>query len=179
MEEDQLLGRGKEKVIPQERKDFRSDRYGSNRPKRDFVGQLGITTALTVNAMSREAVHQVLEKIKNEPYFRWPNKMAGEPSKRNQNLYCQYHQDHRHTTKNCKNLWNHLNQLVQEGRLKHLLHYSSGHQGHQEARRDAAMRPPTGTISVIVVVLGRIGTCPAQVLSVAQLPTEESQPGPR
>ena len=39
VEEDQLQGRGKEKVIPQERRDFKSDRYNSNRPWRDFVGQ--------------------------------------------------------------------------------------------------------------------------------------------
>ena len=139
--EDQLQGRGKEKVIPQERRDFRSDRYGSNRPKRDFVGQPEITNAQTVNAVFQKPVHRVLEKIKNEPYFRWPNKMVGEPSKRDQNLYCQYHQDHGHTMKNCQNLWNHLDQLVREGWLKHLLHHSSGHQGHQKARRDAALRP--------------------------------------
>ena len=60
--------------------------------------------------------------------------MAGEPTKRNQNLYCQYHLDHEHTTENCRNLWNYLDQLVREGKLKHLLHHSSGHQGqtHQE-----------------------------------------------
>ena len=103
--------------------------------------------------------------------------MAGEPSKHDQNLYCQYHQDHGHSTENCKNFWNHLDQLVQEGRLKHLLHHSSGHQGHQEARRDAALRPPVGTISVIMATPGRTGTRPARVLSVAQLPAEESQLG--
>ena len=32
IEDDQLQGKGKAKVIPQERKDFRSDRYNSNRP---------------------------------------------------------------------------------------------------------------------------------------------------
>ena len=31
VEDDQLQGKGKEKVIPQERKDFRSDRYNNNR----------------------------------------------------------------------------------------------------------------------------------------------------
>ncbi|XP_030959041.1 uncharacterized protein LOC115980992 [Quercus lobata] len=70
VEEDQLQGRGKEKVIPQERRDFRSDRYSSNRPRRDFVGQPGTTNAQTVNAVFREPVHRVLEKIKNKPYFR-------------------------------------------------------------------------------------------------------------
>ncbi|XP_030924835.1 uncharacterized protein LOC115951837 [Quercus lobata] len=80
---------------------------------------------------------------------------------------------------NCKNLWNHLDQLVREGKLKHLLHHSSGHQGHQEARRDAALRPPTGMINVIVAAPGRTGTRPARVLSVAQLPAEESQLEPK
>ena len=39
--------------------------------------------------------NKVLEKIKNEPYFKWLNKIAGESTKDNQNFYCQYHQDHR------------------------------------------------------------------------------------
>ena len=97
VEEDQLQGKGKEKVIPQESKDFSSDRYISNHPKRDFAGQPKTTNAQTVGAIFREPVHQVLKKIKNESYFRWPNKMAGESTKRNQTFYCQYHQDHRHT----------------------------------------------------------------------------------
>ena len=91
VEEDQMQGRGKEKVIPQERRDFRSDQYTNNRPRRDFAGQSKTTNARNVGAVFRELVHQVLEKIKDEPYFRWPKKMAGESAKRNQNLYCQYH----------------------------------------------------------------------------------------
>ena len=129
VEEDQMQGKGKEKVIPQERRDFRSDRYNSNRPRRDFTGQSETTNAQIVSAVFRELVHQVLEKIKNEPYFRWPNKMAGESMKCNQNFYCQYHQDHGYTMENCRNLWNYLDQLVREGKLKHLLYHSSGHQG--------------------------------------------------
>ena len=39
VEEDQLQGKGKAKVIPQERRDFRPNRYNSSRPRRDFVGQ--------------------------------------------------------------------------------------------------------------------------------------------
>ncbi|XP_050278154.1 uncharacterized protein LOC126719666 [Quercus robur] len=85
------------------------------------------------------------------------------------------------TTENCRNLWNYLDQLVREGKLKHLLHHSSSHQGqaHQEAERDAALRPPAGMINVIVAAPGRTGTRPSRVLSVAQLPAEESQPGPK
>ena len=126
-------------------------------------------------------MHQVLKKIKNEPYFRWLNKMAGESTKQNQNFYCQYHQDHGHTTESCRNLRNYLDQLVREGKLKHLLHHSSGHQGqtHQESRKDVALRPPVGTNNTILAAPGRTGTCPSRVLSVTQLPAEESQPEPK
>ncbi|XP_050263970.1 uncharacterized protein LOC126708212 [Quercus robur] len=83
VEEDQQLGKGKTKVIPQERRDFRSDRFNNNRPRRDFAGQSGSTNTQTVNAVFRESVHQDLEKINNEPFFKWPNKMAGNPMRRN------------------------------------------------------------------------------------------------
>ena len=43
VEEDQLQGKGKAKVIPQKRRDFRSDWYNNNRPRKDFVRQLGST----------------------------------------------------------------------------------------------------------------------------------------
>ena len=36
IEEDQLQGKGKAKVIPQERRDSKSDRTQNNRPQRDF-----------------------------------------------------------------------------------------------------------------------------------------------
>ena len=174
-EEDQLQGKGKEKVIPQERRDFRSDQYNSNRSRRDFAGQSGATHTQTVSIVFRELVHSVLEKIKNKPYFKWPNKMAGEFTKRNQNFYYQYHQAHRYTTEDCRNLWNYLDQLVREGKLKHLLHHSSGHQGQtrQELQRDTILRPLVGTINVILAALGRTGTRPSRVLSVAQLPAKE------
>ena len=91
VEEDQLQGKGKAKVIPQERRDFRLDRYNNNnRPWKDFVGQPGSTNT-QVNIVFREPVQQVLEMIKNKPFFKWPNKMAEDPMRCNQNLYCHYH----------------------------------------------------------------------------------------
>ncbi|XP_030970657.1 uncharacterized protein LOC115991044 [Quercus lobata] len=70
IEEDQLQGKGKEKIIPQKRNDFRSKRYNNNHPRRDFVGQSGSANTQMVNAVFREPVHQVLEKVKNEPFFK-------------------------------------------------------------------------------------------------------------
>ena len=83
VEEDQLQGKGKEKIIPQKRNDFRLERYKNNHPRRDFPGQSGSTNMQTVNAVFREPVHQVLEKVKNEPFFKWPNKMAEDSTKHN------------------------------------------------------------------------------------------------
>ena len=51
IEEDQLQGKGKKKVIPQERRDFRSDQYINSRSMRDFVGQSETTNAQNVGAV--------------------------------------------------------------------------------------------------------------------------------
>ena len=104
IEDDQLQGKGKAKVIPQERRDFKSDRYNNNWLRRDYVGQLGSVNTQAVNTVFREPVRQVLEKIKNESFFKWLNKMAGDPTKRNQNLYCHYHLKQGHTAEDCRNL---------------------------------------------------------------------------
>ena len=51
-----MQGRGKEKVIPQERRDFRSDLYINSRPRRHFVGQPETTSARNVRAVFREPI---------------------------------------------------------------------------------------------------------------------------
>ncbi|XP_065639087.1 uncharacterized protein LOC136071561 [Quercus suber] len=147
VEEDQQRGKGKDKVIPQEERDFRSDQYNNNRPRRDFARQSGSASTQMVNAIFRELVHQVLKKIK----------------------------------KDCRNLWDHLDQLVQEGKLKHLLHHSSG-QGNQigqEPRRDAPSRPPLDMINVIFAALGRTGSCLSRVMTVSRLSAEDTNSEPK
>ena len=138
-------------------RDFRSDRYNNNWPRRDYADQSRSNSTQVVSAVFREPMHQVLEKIKNEPFFKRPNKMMSNPEKRNHNLYCQYHQDHRHTTEDCRSLWDHLDQIVREGKLKQLLHHSSvlGSQANSGSQKDIPSRPPSGTINVIFATLGR------------------------
>ena len=70
VEKDQQQGKRKAKVIPQDKKDFKSDKYNNNRLRKDFVGQSGSIATQMVSIVFRELVHQVLEKIKNEPYFK-------------------------------------------------------------------------------------------------------------
>ena len=57
VEEDQLQGKGNEKVIPQKMSDFKSDRYNNNSMRRDFAWQSGSTNTQTGNTVFREPVH--------------------------------------------------------------------------------------------------------------------------
>ncbi|XP_023879290.2 uncharacterized protein LOC111991723 [Quercus suber] len=176
VEEDQQQGKGKANVSPQEMRDFRLDKYNNNRPQRDFFGHSGSATTQMVNTMFREPVHQVLDKIKNEPFFKWPNKMEGDPMNRNQSLHCQYHKDRGHTTEDCRTLWIHLEQLVREGRLKQFLNQPNG-QGGQAGLgswRDISLRAPLGTINVILVALRRTSAHPFRVMFVVRPPAEDS-----
>ncbi|XP_050254898.1 uncharacterized protein LOC126700750 [Quercus robur] len=147
VEEDQLQGKRKAKVIPQEMRDFRSDRYNNNRPRKDFVGQSQSANTQAVNVVFQEPVQQ----------------------------------DHGHTTEDCKNLWDHLDQLVREGKLKQLLHHSSGQvsQTSSEIRGDVSSRLPLDTINVIFAAPGRTESCPSRVMLVSRSPAKESNSMPK
>ena len=107
--------------------------------------------------------------------------MIGDPTKRNQSLYCHYYQEPRHTMEDYRNLWDHLNQLIQEGKLKSLLHHSSG-QGNQtslDSWKNAPSGPLLRTINVIFAALGRTGSCPTRVMSVARSSADENSLEPK
>ncbi|XP_050258165.1 uncharacterized protein LOC126703250 [Quercus robur] len=105
-----------------------------------------------VNVAFKELLHKILDRIKNESFFRWPNKMEGDPSRRNQNLYCTYHRDKGHTIEQCRVLKDHLGQLVKAGYLKEFVVDSvdrEAGQGVQQKRNP--LPPPLGVIEVIHV----------------------------
>ena len=103
VEEDQIQGKGKAKMFP-EKRDPRRGGYQGNRPRREFSNQTSFTGAQLVNLLFKKPVYQILEKIKSEPCFKWPNKMGRDSSRRNQSLYCHYHQDKVYTIEDCRTL---------------------------------------------------------------------------
>ena len=78
-------------------------------------------------------------------------------------------------------MWDHLEQLVQEGKLKDLLHHFSGwtEQTGLNRRSDAPSRPHLEMINVIFAALERTGSSPSRVMFVARLPVEDSSLGPK
>ena len=88
LEDDRLQSKGKAPLLnhswqgifpPKPRKDLRMQ---------ELKAQMG-----EVNMAFKEPVHKIVDRIKNEPFFKWPNKMGGDLSRRNQNLYCTYYRD--------------------------------------------------------------------------------------
>ena len=74
-----------------------------------------------------------------------------------------------------------MDQLVGEEKLKSLLHHSSG-QGNQtnsNSRKNATSGLPLRTINVIFAALGRTGSCPSRVMSVARLSFDEGVSEPK
>jgi len=66
-----------------------------------------------------------------------------------------------------------LDQLVREGKLRHLLHHSSGRQEQTNVEaRQSTLRSPIGTINVILTAPGRICSQPFRVMSVARFPAK-------
>lgn len=91
------------KVFP-EKKDPRGGGYYGNHPKKEFSNQTSFMRTQMVSLLFKEPVYQILEKIKNELYFKCPNKMGGDSSKRNQSLYCHFYQDKGHTMEDYRTL---------------------------------------------------------------------------
>ena len=76
--------------------------------------------------------------------------MGGDPSKRNQNLYCIYRRDKRHTIEQCRVLKDHLEQLVRSRHLKEFVLEPKNQEIEQNARpRGNPLPPPLGVIEVI------------------------------
>ncbi|XP_065624395.1 uncharacterized protein LOC136065302 [Quercus suber] len=62
-----------------------------------------------------------VEKIKDEPSLKWPEKMKGDPNKRNRNKYCRFHRDHGHDTDECFDLKQQIENLIRQGKLRNFL----------------------------------------------------------
>ena len=122
------------------------------RPRKDLRMQDPKAQIREVNVAFKEPVHKIVDRIKNESFFRWPNKMGGDPFRRNQNLYCTYHRDKGHTIEQCRVLKDHLGQLVKARYLKEFIVDSEEQgAGYGTQQKGNPLPPPLRVIEVIHV----------------------------
>jgi hypothetical protein len=83
---------------------------------------------------------EVLTAIKGDPAFRWPQKMRTDPYRRDRNKFCEYHEDHRHSTEDCISLRREIENFVRNGKLIRFLAQErireANQQGHLEGSRE-------------------------------------------
>ena len=128
LEDDQLQGKGKASASLQYHKEYHPEKFQQKDGRKLRAPSVGLTPWTEgVNVTFKEPFYKILERIKNEPYFRWPGKMGGDPTRRNQCLYCTYHREKGHTIEQCCMLKDHLEQLVKAGHLKEFLARRSTH----------------------------------------------------
>ena len=88
-------------------------------------------------------------QIKEDSSLNWPEKMKGDPNKRNRSKYCRFHRDHGHDTDECFDLKKQVENLIRQGKLKSFL----GRDYKDEKLKgkvEESSRLPLGEIRVII-----------------------------
>ena len=99
-------------------------------------------------------------QIKDDPSLKWPERMKGDPSKRNISKYCRFHRDHGHDTDECYDLKQQIEVLIKQGKLKNVL--GLDHKDERQPMKGKAeepIRPSFGEIKIIVESM-TIGSSP-------------------
>ena len=88
-------------------------------------------------------------QIKDDPSLKWPEKMKGDPNKRNKNKYCRFQRDHRHDMDECYDLKQQIENLIRQGKLRHFV----GRDYKDEklkGKMEESSQPSLGEIRVII-----------------------------
>ena len=88
-------------------------------------------------------------QIKDDPSLKWPEKIKGDPNKRNGNKYCCFHRDHGHDMDECFDLKQQIENLIRQGKLRNFL--GRDHKDEKlKAKVEELSRPPLGEIRMIL-----------------------------
>lgn len=63
-------------------------------------------------------IQEILMQITNEPSLRWLGKIKASPERRSRDKYCNFHQDHGHTTEAYYELRQQIELLLSQGKLR-------------------------------------------------------------
>ncbi|XP_065617013.1 uncharacterized protein LOC136062168 [Quercus suber] len=88
-------------------------------------------------------------QVKDEPSLKWPEKLKGDPNKRNRNKYCRFHKDHGHDTDEWFDLKQQIENLIRQGKLINFL--GRDHKDEKlKGKVQESSRQPLGQIKVII-----------------------------
>ena len=94
-------------------------------------------------------LEQGLMQINDDPSLKWPEKMKGDPNKRNRNKYCRFHKDYGHDTDECFDLKQQIENLIRQGKLRNFLGWD-----HKDEKLKGKVEelswPPLREIRVII-----------------------------
>ena len=71
-----------------------------------------------INVVFKNSIHKIPARIRDKSYFKKPERIGGDPQKRNQRWTCLFHEESGHITDNCRALKDFLDQLLRDGHLK-------------------------------------------------------------
>ncbi|XP_028098499.1 uncharacterized protein LOC114298169 [Camellia sinensis] len=83
--------------------------------------ETGARSMQVVSTVFRILIYKVLERIKNQPYYRLSKKIPGEFMDRSTRKHCANHNEDGHLTQRCMVLKSHLEDLVRQGHLSDLV----------------------------------------------------------
>ncbi|XP_030923124.1 uncharacterized protein LOC115950011 [Quercus lobata] len=94
---------------------------GRTGEKKDQDNKIGLPVRNQQYTPLNTPLEQVLMQIKDDPSLKWPEKMKGDPNKRNRNKYYRFHRDHGHDMDECYNLKQQIENLIRQGKLRNFL----------------------------------------------------------
>lgn len=89
----------------------------TKKPRREDNNNRGKKNSEGVFTVFKDPLYKILPQIRDKPFFKWPPKLGGDPTARDQKRFCSYHREKAHRTDECRYLKNHLKNLAKVGNL--------------------------------------------------------------
>ena len=89
------------KVPKERRRTIPEEKRKPQRPPRSTSARKATTLFTSAVYPLTAVVSQVMCKVQQEQFLRWPSQMRSDPAKRDNTGYCEFHRDYGHHTNDC------------------------------------------------------------------------------